>query len=166
MQCATHPDVETELGCSRCGKAICPRCMMHTPVGARCRECANVRRVPTYNVSGGTLARGIGAAIFTGVAVGVAWWLVTYIAFGFFLFGLMIGLGAGYAVSEAVGAVTNRRAGTPLQTAAAGGVVLAFLVRSAMLVAIDGWALVQFRTDLSGLIALGIGVVFAVNRMR
>jgi len=58
MQCATHPNVETELACSRCGKAICARCLVHTPVGARCRECANVRRIPTYNVSTGILARG------------------------------------------------------------------------------------------------------------
>ena len=61
MQCATHPDVETELGCSRCGKAICPRCLVHTPVGARCRECANVRRIPTYNVSADLMLRGRGS---------------------------------------------------------------------------------------------------------
>ena len=62
VKCATHPNVETELACGRCGKPICPRCLVYTPVGARCRDCAQLRRLPTYQVPASYILRGIGAA--------------------------------------------------------------------------------------------------------
>lgn len=33
-------DVETRLTCAHCGTPICPRCMVRTAVGLRCRDCA------------------------------------------------------------------------------------------------------------------------------
>src|SRR4051794_41373246 len=47
--CYRHPDRETGVACSNCGRPICPDCMTSTPVGMRCPECARqstqVRRV-------------------------------------------------------------------------------------------------------------------------
>jgi len=39
LYCANHPDTETLLRCNRCGKPICTRCAVRTPVGLRCKEC-------------------------------------------------------------------------------------------------------------------------------
>jgi hypothetical protein len=39
LTCANHPDTPTALRCNRCGKPICTRCIVRTPVGYRCREC-------------------------------------------------------------------------------------------------------------------------------
>lgn len=39
LYCANHPNVETYLRCSRCGKPICIRCAQKTPTGYRCPEC-------------------------------------------------------------------------------------------------------------------------------
>src|SRR5437763_937120 len=38
--CYRHPDRETAVSCSNCGRPICPDCMTPTPVGMRCPECA------------------------------------------------------------------------------------------------------------------------------
>src|SRR5688572_9816216 len=38
--CYRHPDRETGVSCSSCGRAICTDCMIPTPVGMRCPECA------------------------------------------------------------------------------------------------------------------------------
>lgn len=38
--CYRHPDRETAVQCSNCGRPICPQCMTPTPVGMRCPECA------------------------------------------------------------------------------------------------------------------------------
>ena len=38
--CYRHPDRETNVSCSRCGRPICPDCMYDSPVGMRCPECA------------------------------------------------------------------------------------------------------------------------------
>lgn len=41
--CYRHPDRETGVACSSCGRPICPDCMTSTPVGMRCPECARDR---------------------------------------------------------------------------------------------------------------------------
>ena len=41
--CYRHPDRETDVSCSNCGRPICPDCMRQTPVGVRCPECAGQR---------------------------------------------------------------------------------------------------------------------------
>jgi membrane associated rhomboid family serine protease len=38
--CYRHPDRETGVSCSNCGRPICPDCMTSTPVGMRCPDCA------------------------------------------------------------------------------------------------------------------------------
>jgi membrane associated rhomboid family serine protease len=41
--CYRHPNRETGVHCSNCGRAICPDCMTPTPVGMRCPECSRQR---------------------------------------------------------------------------------------------------------------------------
>jgi membrane associated rhomboid family serine protease len=41
--CYRHPNRETGVSCSSCGRPICPDCMTPTPVGMRCPECARER---------------------------------------------------------------------------------------------------------------------------
>jgi membrane associated rhomboid family serine protease len=41
--CYRHPNRETAVSCSSCGRPICPDCMTPTPVGMRCPECASQR---------------------------------------------------------------------------------------------------------------------------
>ncbi len=38
--CYRHPNRETGVSCSNCGRPICPDCMTSTPVGMRCPDCA------------------------------------------------------------------------------------------------------------------------------
>jgi membrane associated rhomboid family serine protease len=38
--CYRHPNRETGVSCSNCGKPICPDCMTPTPVGMRCPDCS------------------------------------------------------------------------------------------------------------------------------
>jgi membrane associated rhomboid family serine protease len=42
--CYRHPNRETGVSCSNCGKPICPDCMTSTPVGMRCPDCAGQRQ--------------------------------------------------------------------------------------------------------------------------
>jgi hypothetical protein len=165
MQCATHPAIETELACSRCGKAICSRCLIHTPVGARCRECANVRRIPTYNISGLLFARAVSAGLGAGAAIGVAWWWFDAYRIIYVFFGVLLGIAIGYAVGEGVAIAANRRAGPPLQAIAVAGVVLAYVIRSGLLLSVDGYA-ARFVFDLGSAVAAGIACFIAAGRLR
>src|SRR5687768_9489558 len=38
LRCYRHPDRETGVSCSECGRGICPDCMTFGPVGIRCPE--------------------------------------------------------------------------------------------------------------------------------
>jgi membrane associated rhomboid family serine protease len=42
MYCYRHPDRETRVSCSECGRPICEECMTFAPVGIRCPEHANL----------------------------------------------------------------------------------------------------------------------------
>ena len=43
-RCYRHPDVETGVHCTRCGRPICPECMIPAPVGHQCPECVREAR--------------------------------------------------------------------------------------------------------------------------
>jgi hypothetical protein len=138
-------------------------------VGARCRECAQLRKLPQFEVSPLTLARGAGAGVGLGLVLGFLWGVILPLNLGIF-FGALAGAGIGYAVGEAVSLATNRKAGPPLQAIAAAGVVVAYLVRSAILASAlrdFGIGFVDVVTgDLGGYIAVGLGIVIAIGRVR
>jgi membrane associated rhomboid family serine protease len=70
--CYRHPDRETGVACSNCGRPICPDCMTPTSVGMRCPECSRDRTpVRTMANIGGDLTLtyvliGINVLIFFG----------------------------------------------------------------------------------------------------
>lgn len=164
VYCARHPDVETYLRCGKCDTPICPRCLVQTPVGARCRDCANISRVPTFNVTWEFFARGMVAAIVSGAVVGAIWAaLVGGIGIGLF-FAIAIGLAVGWAVSEAVSRATNLKRGLGLQVCAVLGVALAYLVQENLAPSGDflrGPLLLQ-----GDLIAALVGAAFAASRLK
>ena len=47
LHCYRHPDRETYVSCSECGRGICPDCMTFGPVGIRCPDHAAVAGKPT-----------------------------------------------------------------------------------------------------------------------
>jgi len=50
--CYRHPNRETGVSCSNCGRPICPDCMTPTPVGMRCPECASEKTRVTRGAVG------------------------------------------------------------------------------------------------------------------
>ena len=81
-ECAFHPGVETEVRCTECERYICPKDMVETPVGYKCRECARPARSQYVVVKPRQLLR----AILVGGAVGVLGGVVmAFLSFGFFV---------------------------------------------------------------------------------
>jgi membrane associated rhomboid family serine protease len=78
--CYRHPDRETRVSCSSCGRPICPDCMTPTPVGMRCPECASQRTRVVRNPTG--TPRGFGAfpATYVLIAINVAVFLVEIVS--------------------------------------------------------------------------------------
>ena len=66
--CYRHPDRETGLSCSECGRPICADCANFGPVGIRCPDHASVRRGPTARVKPPQVRRAPGIALATNQA--------------------------------------------------------------------------------------------------
>jgi hypothetical protein len=126
-KCKCRSATETNLTCNKCGDPICPKCMVQTPVGARCPSCAKLSRIPTYRVSGIYYLRAIGAALGLAVVCGLLWGLVRLFV-PFFLLSLVIGGAAGYGIGEGIGLSVNRKRGTGLAVIGALAVIAAYLV--------------------------------------
>ena len=162
--CATHPDVETGLACSRCGKYICPRCMVQTSVGARCLECARFQRFTVYDVKPTQLALAIVVAAVMAVALGTAWGLLFVEIRRIPFFPWLVAIGVGYIIGEGVSMVSNRRRATSLAWVAGTAVVAAFIISGFVFAEVRG---VRFLLrDLFGILTVGFAVYVAVNRVR
>jgi membrane associated rhomboid family serine protease len=72
--CYRHPDRETGVSCSSCGRPICPECMTPTPVGMRCPECARQSTRVTRGVGEASLGSAA-PATFVLIALNVAAYL-------------------------------------------------------------------------------------------
>lgn len=48
--CYRHPDRETGIHCTRCGRSICPDCMVPAPVGHHCPTCVQEAKPDTARV--------------------------------------------------------------------------------------------------------------------
>lgn len=116
LTCARHPKVETRVRCGKCGAPICPRCMVQTPVGARCGACARLRRLPQYDVRPAVLARSL--AVGLGASL-VGWYIASYVPYLRFILGAVIGAAVGEAMSRA----SARRTSIMLEIAAVMAVV-------------------------------------------
>ena len=154
--CAEHTETPTSLRCSRCEKLVCPQCMVQAPVGIRCREHGQGAKLPTYQVSRGYLARGIGAGVAIGVVGGAVLALVVLPFAWTIPFGTMISLGGfGYLLGEGISRATNRKRGRTLVIVAVASALVAF-------------GIIYYFTGLglSLLLGIGVSIYLATTRLR
>lgn len=74
--CYRHPDRETGVSCSSCGRPICPECMTPTPVGMRCPECASQRTRVVRNPTGTPAGFAAAPATYALIAINVLAYLI------------------------------------------------------------------------------------------
>ena len=123
MYCVNHPDVETYLRCNKCGRPICPKCAVQTPVGYRCRDCVRAHQQvfyadfrPTYYL--------VVAAVALPLAL-VAGWLIPSLGWYAVILGPLVGVG----ISEAARWAIQRRRGQYTWLVLCGCIVLGALPR-------------------------------------
>jgi len=158
MRCAYHPDVETNLGCGKCGKPICPKCLVQTPVGARCPECAKLYKLPTYRVSTKYYLMAAGTALGMAIVCGIAWGVIAWKTP--FSLNLLLAPVAGYAIGEVVSLSVNRKRGTGLAIVGGIAVIISYAI-TYFFVGLPSGLFILYH-----LIALGLGIFIAVTRLR
>lgn len=174
IYCVNHPDRETLLRCNKCGKPICPECAIRHPVGLRCRECAQLRRIPTYDLSPRhyTLALAAGLPSATvGVILGGIFSRFIWIPL---IGGLVIAFAVGLLTAEAISRATGYKRGVGLQVVAAVCVVFGYFIGNLLLLlattyllvgriaVVPFWAWLNFYS----IIHLLLAILAAVGRLR
>ncbi len=160
MKCTYHPNVETELRCGKCGKPICPKCMVQTPVGARCPECARLQKLPTFHITKKYYSRAILVAVGMAFAFGAAWWAARAVM-PFIYFNFLLAAGFGYSIGELISISVNRKRGRGLAFIAALSVVGGYPIYSLFFGGYLLWGFSIFAP-----LAVALGVWIAVNRVR
>ncbi|MFN3650146.1 MAG: hypothetical protein ACK47B_11255 [Armatimonadota bacterium] len=161
--CVRHPDRTTLVRCGRCEKPICIDCMVDSPVGKKCRDCAR-NRTHVEESNAVQVVRAFTAATALAIPMG---WVMHQITL------LLLPFVYGYVVAEVGLRAGQRRRTLAMQVsvgvAALIGSVAGFLLR---------WqgdlelirALADSPTLLWALgmplLATGIGVACAVARVR
>ena len=164
MKCATHPEVETNLRCGKCDQAICPRCLVQTPVGARCPDCAKLYKLPTFQVSTKYIAIAIGSGLGMAIVCGIVWGVIIS-SLDLFYLNLILAVGAGYVIGEVVSLSVNRKRGTRLAIIAGLAVPLSYLVSI-----MPPWG--SFFNPFSltylilDLVSIAAGIFVAITRLR
>jgi hypothetical protein len=121
VRCTYHPSVMTRLRCSRCGKPICPKCGVRTPVGLRCPECAGVRGLPTYRTETTSLAKAAVFGLAVALVIGVIWGYIPQ--WNFYL-----SLALGFGVAESMAKAAKGKRGADLQVVGIACVILAVVI--------------------------------------
>lgn len=161
LRCATHPDTPTNLRCGKCGKPICPKCLVQTPVGARCRDCARLYKLPTYRLSPAYYLRAIGTALGMAAVLGLVWGFVAGLL-NFLYLNLILAAGIGYAIGEVTSLAVNRKRGIWLAVIGSIAVVIAYLVNIFTFGRVPSFS----PGLLFDLIGIALGITAAVARLR
>ena len=99
MYCYRHPDRETGVSCSECGRGICPDCMVFAPVGIRCPDHAGRAQGPAR------VSRGVRRAAYEGTGA-----LVTKILIALNVLVFLANLAQGSSFSRTSGSLFEKGA--------------------------------------------------------
>lgn len=119
-KCSYHPNIDTEMSCAECGKPICPKEMVLTPVGYKCPEHARLKRGQYTYVKPKQILFASLASLATGVGGA---FLVASVRFG----GLFVGVLWGLLSAEAVRRASGGHRGGLVGGIAAAGIALGWL---------------------------------------
>ena len=99
MTCYRHPNRETGVSCSECGRGICPDCMVFAPVGIRCLDHAG------RSQGAARLGQGVRRASFEGTGA-----LITKAMIAINVLVFLVNLAQGSSLNQTSGSVFDKGA--------------------------------------------------------
>lgn len=164
LYCANHPQTPTQLRCNKCGKPICAKCIVRTPVGYRCKECMRQQQqIFETALWYDYVVAGVIAAPLAGLAGLLSFWL------GFLV--LFLAPVAGGVIAEIVRWAVRRRRGRYLSWVAAGAFVLGclpllgFPLLGALFMVLNGAPAGALLGSLAGMLWPGVYCVLGASAL-
>ena len=157
--CYYHARSETVLNCGNCDKSICTKCLIHHPVGIRCRDCAKMRPLPIFHVTPGHYFKAtVVVLVLSVVGIFVIGFFLPMIAYFspliFYLRLVSLGM-VGYLAGEAVSLAVNRKCSVGLKLIASSSVVIVYLVGG-----------IAMYSSVLGFIVMILAVLLAIRPFR
>lgn len=148
---------ESSLLCCKCGEVICPECAVQTPVGFRCRECAQLNKPPTFRVETKHYVIAVLVGLGLAVVFGLLWSFVIR-SMPYLYLNIIIAPGIGAAIGEVMSRAVNRKRGLGLAIIAGGSMIICYLIE---ILSPWGWGFYLFD-----LVGMGLSVVAAAGMLR
>ncbi|NLX11266.1 MAG: hypothetical protein GXY36_16585 [Chloroflexi bacterium] len=150
VYCTVHPNAPANLRCNRCGRPMCTRCAVRTPVGYRCRQCVREQQDKFFNAQMiDYLVAAVVSVVVSAAAAFFIWRLWFFLVF-------IISPVVGSVIGQLVWRLTGKRRGRYTAIVVGAGVVvgaLPFLLLNLFSVGLylfvaTGAAVAQFRLRL------------------
>ncbi|KAB8142097.1 hypothetical protein F8S13_16285 [Chloroflexia bacterium SDU3-3] len=127
LHCYRHPDRETGLLCTNCGRPICSACARPAAVGQLCPECIKERRPVNYKVSAKDIILGFVVALIASAIVSALLSIIPIGGWIGWILLLMVGPGIAELIVRIVDWVTHAKRGRAMQITVGAAIVLATL---------------------------------------
>ena len=157
------------MRCATCGVLICPKCLVPTPVGSKCKACASQQSSPLFKPSVPQAVAGVAVGLVAGAFAG---WAAEFGGFFILFFAVAYGGFVGGLIMRAAGRKRGRRmeiiAGVSMTVAALGA---RLIVAAGLLAAPDAthppYGILNILiADPIPLAAIAVAVGSAVSRIR
>lgn len=151
LYCTVHPNIATALRCNRCGRPMCTRCAVLTPVGYRCKECVREQQDKFFD------AQMLDYMLAGGVSLVISFFAAAVLAqIGWFFIAFFLSPAAGGLIGTVVWRLTKKRRGRYTAMVVGSCVVagaLPFLIVNPLTIGIylflaTGAAVARFRLSL------------------
>jgi len=135
--------------------------LVQTPVGARCSDCAGLKRIPVYEITPIQYLKALGVGLGSAIVFGIIWgWFSGFILF----FNFFLAAAIGYAIGEVISLSVNRKRGAGLQTLGGLCVALSYIVSN---IELSGGTLIYFAEfGFLDILAVAVGIFVVVGRLR
>ena len=151
--CVRHKNSNTKLKCGKCENPICHICVVHSPVGIRCIECAPTKSLPTFDVPLSFLIRAMVVGSVIGIlSGGIIVFLIPLIN-NLIYMGIIVAVG--YVVSEMISIVVNRKRGRKLKLVTTASILITWIIVSMFSVV---------PLSLFGILATAVAIYIAASR--
>ena len=163
VYCARHPREQTAVRCATCGTPICPRCMVTTPVGFKCRDCGTSRKSALYQIRPERFLLAAVAALLAGAGASLLG--------GIGFFAIFIATAYGYAAGTVVLRASGMKRGSRLEVLTGAAMVIGALAARLLPALVTGGHITLTAAALTLAdpffwIAVALSAACAVSRIR
>ena len=157
--CYKHKSETTNLSCATCDYSICIKCVIHTPTGIKCKNCANLKKIPTFEITPVFFIRGIISITITLTLFTIGlYFLNSYIISGVFI-NLLAIIVLGFLIGQTLSLSVNYKRGKLLKLIS----VISFIIGIILIIVINK-SMLNNLFSIFGAASIIIGAYLSVDK--